>query len=447
MGNCLRTPSESPSTIRPSSPGISKNNSNEGKISESKEESFPDGQILPRPNLIIFSFSELKNATRQFRSDSILGGGGFGTVFKGWIDEKSFNPAKSSSKIAVAIKKLNPESSQGFQEWKSEVNFLGRLSHPNLVKLLGYCWEDRELLLVYEFMPRGSLENHLFRKGSAFEPLSWSIRLKIAIGAARGLAFLHALEKQIIYRDFKASNILLDLDYNAKISDFGLAKNGPTSGKSHVSTRVIGTYGYAAPEYVATGHLYVKSDVYGFGVVLLEMLSGERALDDSRPNGQQNLMEWAKPKLNDLRKLRRVMDRRLGGQYPSKGALQAAQLTLRCLSSDQKNRPSMKEVVFTLEKISAIKDKPKTTSGRNHHGSPINPKIDGIGAGARSPINPKIDGNGAPSNRKINGNGVVARSPINPKIDGNGAGARSPIHRKLDGNGAGARPLQLSPRR
>ncbi|KAL5984379.1 putative serine/threonine-protein kinase pix13, partial [Asimina triloba] len=378
-------------------------------FSSSLEEVCPSGQILPTPNLKIFTFAELKSATRNFKPDTVLGEGGFGRVFKGWVDEKTFAPTKIGCGMVIAVKKLNPESMQGLQEWQSEVNFLGRLSHPNLVKLLGYCLDEKELLLVYEFMPRGSLENHLFRRGGAVQPIPWALRLKIAIDAARGLAFLHTSEKQIIYRDFKASNILLDSDYSAKISDFGLAKNGPSAGDSHVTTRVMGTYGYAAPEYVATGHLYVKSDVYGFGVVLLEMLSGERALDTNRPSGQHNLVDWAKPYLSERRKLARVMDPRLEGQYPSKGAFQAAQLTLRCLASEPKNRPSMKEVVETLEQIQAIKDKapamkekpkqskPGAARPALHHQAPhqhhpampnrslINSNGNGVGSRARAP--------------------------------------------------------------
>ncbi|KAL5181199.1 putative serine/threonine-protein kinase PIX13 [Glycine soja] len=168
------------------------------------------------------------------------------------------------------------------------------------------------------------------------EPLSWDTRLKITIGAARGLAYLHTSEKQIIYRDFKASDPLLDVDYNAKISDFGLAKLGSSGGDSHVSTRIMGTYGYAAPEYVATGHLHVKSDVYGFGVVLLEMLTGMRAFDRNRPIEQQNLVEWAKPSLSDKSKLKSIMDERIEGQYSTKAALKAAQITLKCLERNPK---------------------------------------------------------------------------------------------------------------
>ncbi|KAL5217907.1 hypothetical protein ABZP36_018591 [Zizania latifolia] len=319
------------------------------------------GLVLDVPRLRVFTLAELRAVTRGFKPEMVLGEGGFGTVYKGWADERTLNPAKSSAGVVVAVKKLNPESVQGLHEWQSEVNFLGRLMHPNLVRLLGYCSEDRELLLVYEFMPRGSLENHLFRRGAAFEPLSWSIRIKIAIGAARGLAFLHSSERQIIYRDFKASNILLDADYAPKLSDFGLAKNGPIAGKSHVTTRVVGTYGYAAPEYVATGHLYVKSDVYCFGVVLLELLTGLRAHDLNRPSHQHNLVEWARPYLARGRKLTGLMDQRLAGNYPPKAALRAAKLANRCLCGDPKSRPSMNDVVAALKEIESIET---ATKGR-----------------------------------------------------------------------------------
>ncbi|KAF5753101.1 putative serine/threonine-protein kinase cx32 [Tripterygium wilfordii] len=394
MGNCFGSsnshhPNPSFSSNYPQTPGTSNNgtsstttdlfttNSSAGKSrffseeqasettkedEEEKEEveewSARKGRILKSPNLKVFTFAELKFATKNFRGDSLLGQGGFGKVYRGWVDEKTLAPSKSSTGMIVAIKKLNSESVQGFDEWQSEVNFLGRLSHPNLVKLLGYCWEDTELLLVYEFMPKGSLENHLFRRNPAIEPLSWELRLKIAIGAAHGLAFLHSSDKKVIYRDFKASNILLDANYTAKISDFGLAKLGPSGGESHVTTRVMGTYGYAAPEYIATGHLYVKSDVYGFGVVLLEMLTGLRALDTKRPSGQQNLVEWLKADLSHKRKLKTMIDGRIEGQCSSKAVWQAAQITLKCLEPDPKSRPSMKEVVEVLERIEAM-EKPK----------------------------------------------------------------------------------------
>nr|VDD59345.1 unnamed protein product [Brassica oleracea] len=313
-----------------------------------------EGEILQSPNLKSFSFSELKSATRNFRPDSVLGEGGFGCVFKGWIDEKSLSATRPGTGLVIAVKKLNQDGWQGHQEWLAEVNYLGQFSHGHLVKLIGYCLEDEHRLLVYEFMPRGSLENHLFRRGLYFQPLSWKLRLKVALGAARGLAFLHSSETRVIYRDFKTSNILLDSDYNAKLSDFGLAKDGPVGDKSHVSTRVIGTHGYAAPEYMATGHLTTKSDVYSFGVVLLELLSGRRAVDKNRPSGERNLVEWAKPYLANKRKIFRVIDARLQDQYSMEEACKVATLSLRCLTTEIKLRPNMSEVVSHLEHIQSL---------------------------------------------------------------------------------------------
>lgn len=301
-----------------------------------------------------FTFNDLKLATRNFRPESLLGEGGFGCVFKGWIEENGTAPVKPGTGLTVAVKTLNHDGLQGHKEWLAEVNFLGDLVHPNLVKLIGYCIEDDQRLLVYEFMPRGSLENHLFRRSL---PLPWSIRMKIALGAAKGLAFLHEeAERPVIYRDFKTSNILLDADYNAKLSDFGLAKDGPEGDKTHVSTRVMGTYGYAAPEYVMTGHLTSRSDVYSFGVVLLEMLTGRRSMDKNRPNGEHNLVEWARPHLGERRRFYRLIDPRLEGHFSIKGAQKAAQLAAHCLSRDPKARPLMSEVVEALKPLPNLKD-------------------------------------------------------------------------------------------
>ncbi|CAI0386747.1 unnamed protein product [Linum tenue] len=303
-----------------------------------------------------FTFNDLKLATRNFRPESLLGEGGFGCVFKGWIEENGTAPVKPGTGLTVAVKTLNHDGLQGHKEWLAEVNYLGDLVHPNLVKLIGYCIEDDQRLLVYEFMPRGSLENHLFRRSL---PLPWSIRMKIALGAAKGLAFLHEeAERPVIYRDFKTSNILLDAveDYNAKLSDFGLAKDGPEGDKTHVSTRVMGTYGYAAPEYVMTGHLTSRSDVYSFGVVLLEMITGRRSMDKNRPNGEHNLVEWARPHLGERRRFYRLIDPRLEGHFSIKGAQKAAQLAAHCLSRDPKARPLMSEVVEVLKPLPNLKD-------------------------------------------------------------------------------------------
>ncbi|CAL5420486.1 unnamed protein product [Camellia sinensis] len=304
-------------------------------------------------HVIAFTLFELETITKSFRSDYILGEGGFGTVYKGYIDENVRVGLKS---LPVAVKVLNKDGLQGHREWLTEVNFLGQLRHPNLVKLIGYCCEDDHRLLVYEFMFRGSLENHLFRKpflrnAEATVPLSWARRMMIALGAAKGLAFLHNAERPVIYRDFKTSNILLDSDYTAKLSDFGLAKAGPQGDETHVSTRVMGTYGYAAPEYVMTGHLTARSDVYSFGVVLLELLTGRKSVDKTRPSREQSLVDWARPKLNDKRKLLQIIDPRLENQYSVRAAQKACSLAYYCLSQNPKARPLMSDVVETLEPL------------------------------------------------------------------------------------------------
>ncbi|KAK1414092.1 hypothetical protein QVD17_29832 [Tagetes erecta] len=297
-------------------------------------------------NLDIFTYDEMRMSTKLFRPDQVLGEGGFGVVYKGVIDE---NVRSGYAKTEVAVKELDPEGIQGDREWLAEVNYLGQLRHPNLVKLIGYCCEEDHRLLVYEYMASGSLEKHLFRRVCA--TLTWSRRMKIALDAAKGLAFLHDAERPIIYRDFKTSNILLDADFNAKLSDFGLAKDGPMGDQTHVSTRVMGTYGYAAPEYVMTGHLTARSDIYGFGVVLLEMLIGRRAMDKSRPSREHNLVEWARPLLVHNKKLVRILDPRMEGQYSTKTAIKVANLAYQCLSQNPKGRPVMTQVVETLESV------------------------------------------------------------------------------------------------
>ncbi|KAL5710803.1 hypothetical protein ACHQM5_021320 [Ranunculus cassubicifolius] len=291
-----------------------------------------------------FSFKELKKATRNFCPDTSLGFGGFGEVFKGWIDDKKLTATKPGRGTSVAIKILNVNGFQGQKEWLTEIKYLGRLYHPNLVKLCGYCLDDQERLLVYEFMPRGSLDNHLFR----IIP-----RMRIALGAAKGLAFLHMADINVIHRGVQCSNILLDSNFNAKLSDFGLARDGPTDGTSHVSTRVVSSNGYPAPEYLVTGHLTAKSDIYGFGVILLELLSGRRAFDTNRPSGEHNLVRWAKPRLSDNR-ISSVVDGLLDGQYSLKNVRTAGRLALKCLDNDPKLRPNMEEVVTALRQLQEL---------------------------------------------------------------------------------------------
>ncbi|EYU35959.1 hypothetical protein ABFS82_14G223300 [Erythranthe guttata] len=309
-------------------------------------------------NLKSFTSNDLKNATKSFSADSLIGEGGFGYVFKGWINETTLAPSKPGTGTVVAVKKLKPQSFQGHREWLNEVKCLGQLQHENLVKLIGYCSESKNRMLVYEFMPKGSLENHLFKRG--VQPMAWCTRMQIAIDIARGLTFLHSLNANIIYRDLKASNILIDSKFRAKLSDFGLARKGPSGDGTHVSTRVVGTMGYAAPEYVASGHLTAKSDVYSFGVVLLELISGKRAMGDETIGGAEGtLVDWAKQYLGDGRQVSRIMDTKLRGEYPKRGAQASSSLALRCLFNDPKNRPSMVEVLADLEQQLALQTSPQ----------------------------------------------------------------------------------------
>lgn len=303
-------------------------------------------------NLRVFSYSEMRQATNDFSRMLKIGEGGFGSVYKG-----SIKPAAgdgTSEATVVAIKKLNRDGLQGHKQWVAEVQFLGVLEHPNLVKLIGYCAVDGERgiqrLLVYEFMLNRSLEDHLFNR--AFPPLPWKTRLHIILGAAEGLAYLHeGMEVQVIYRDFKASNVLLDENFRPKLSDFGLAREGPMVGHTHVSTAVVGTFGYAAPDYIETGHLTAKSDVWSFGVVLYEMLTGRRSLERNRPKTEQRLLEWVQQYPADSKKFGLIMDPRLEKEYSINEARKIGRLADNCLSKSSKDRPKMSQVVERLKQI------------------------------------------------------------------------------------------------
>ncbi|PWA33920.1 protein kinase superfamily protein [Artemisia annua] len=300
--------------------------------------------------LRVFTYPELKQATNDFTRLRKIGEGGFGCVYKG-----SIKPVDGKGDpIVVAVKKLNSDGFQGHKQWVAEVQFLGVVDHPNLVKLVGYCAMDGERgiqrLLVYEFMPNKSLEDHLFSKSR--EALPWKKRLQIMLGAAQGLAYLHEeLEAQVIFRDFKTSNILLDEDFNPKLSDFGLAREGPTEGNTHVSTAVMGTHGYAAPDYIETGHLTAKSDVWSFGIVLYEILTGRRSLERNRPKEDQKLLDWVRRYPIDSKKFGIILDPRLEAKYSLTAARKIAKLADTCLLKSAKDRPKMSQVVESLKQI------------------------------------------------------------------------------------------------
>ncbi|KAG5243342.1 hypothetical protein OIU76_009748 [Salix suchowensis] len=301
-------------------------------------------------NLRAFTVSELKSATKNFSRSVMVGEGGFGCVYKGSI-KSTEDP---TTKLEIAVKQLGKRGMQGHKEWITEVNVLGVVEHPNLVKLVGYCADEDERgmqrLLVYEFMPRGSVDDHLSIRSD--KPLPWAMRLRIAQDAARGLKYLHEeMDFQIIFRDFKSSNILLDEQWNAKLSDFGLARLGPSEGLTHVSTAVVGTMGYAAPEYIQTGRLTSKSDVWSYGVFLYELITGRRPLDRNRPKSEQKLLEWIRPYLSDAKKFKQIVDPRIEQKDILKSAHKLANIANRCLVRNPKSRPTMGEVLEMMNLI------------------------------------------------------------------------------------------------
>lgn len=312
-----------------------------------------------------FTYHQLEVATKNFREDCFLGEGGFGRVYKGHLDD---------SEQVVAIKQLDRNGLQGNKEFLVEVLMLSLLHHPNLVSLIGYCADGDQRLLVYEYMPLGSLEDHLHDVPPNKKPLDWNARMKIAAGAAKGLEYLHdTANPPVIYRDLKCSNILLGEGYYAKLSDFGLAKLGPVGDKTHVSTRVMGTYGYCAPEYAMTGQLTVKSDIYSFGVVLLEIITGRKAIDSTKSAREQNLVAWARPLFKDRKKFAEMADPKLKGLYPMRGLYQALAVAAMCVQEQSTLRPLISDVVTALTYLATLTYKPEPEPVQSSNMAPNTP--------------------------------------------------------------------------
>ncbi|XP_061344207.1 probable serine/threonine-protein kinase PBL23 [Gastrolobium bilobum] len=303
---------------------------------------FANLQIVAEDGLRVFTFKQLHSATGGFSKSNVIGHGGFGLVYRGVLNDGR----------KVAIKFMDQAGKQGEEEFKVEVELLTRLHSPYLLALLGYCSDSNHKLLVYEFMANGGLQEHLYPiSNSNVTPmkLDWETRLRIALEAAKGLEYLHEhVSPPVIHRDFKSSNILLDKKFHAKVSDFGLAKIGPDGAGGHVSTRVLGTQGYVAPEYALTGHLTTKSDVYSYGVVLLELLTGRVPVDMKRPPGEGVLVSWALPLLTDREKVVEIMDPALEGQYSMKEVIQVAAIAVMCVQPEADYRPLMADVVQSL---------------------------------------------------------------------------------------------------
>ncbi|KAK1380096.1 receptor-like cytoplasmic kinase 176 [Heracleum sosnowskyi] len=316
--------------------------------------------LIMTANMKRFSLAELRSTTRGFSPDMMLAEGNFGKVFMGWLDEDTLAPMSIGIGMAVAIKRFNPD--EKLKAMQTEVDLCGRFYHPNLVKLLGVCSEGREFLIVYECAPKGSLERYAYKDNG--KSLSWVIWFKILIGAARYLAFLHSSDDHIIFCDFRLANILLDGDFNPKIFDSGRARCGSADGDTlmtgipYLSAQYCAvSEGYLSPEYKEDGRLSSKNDVYAFGVVMLEILTGMRVVDVNRRN-KKNLVDKARPILACERKFKTVVNPKLLEQrYCPKGVdsilSDVPALALRCLDLDPKKRPSMRKVVEILEEIHA----------------------------------------------------------------------------------------------
>ncbi|KAL1809594.1 hypothetical protein ACET3Z_026584 [Daucus carota] len=298
-----------------------------------------DISLLPSVRNLKFSVEEIKLATNNFDKNSVIGTGGFGNVYKGYMKKGT---------CPVAIKRLNPSSRQGAHEFHTEITILSNLRHRHLVPLIGCCDDTGEMILVYEYMDHGTLRAHLY--GGDNPPLSWKQRLQICIDAAKGLHYLHAgAERIIIHRDVKSTNILLDEKMVAKVSDFGLSKMGPSDASvTHMSTIVKGSFGYLDPEYYLRRQLTTKSDVYSFGVVLFEVLCARPVIMQDLPYEQMNLAEWSR---NCYRNglLREIVDKNVVGQITVESLNKFGEVGYNCLRDHGIDRPTMSDVVSGLE--------------------------------------------------------------------------------------------------
>uniref|UniRef100_A0A0E0ALK2 Protein kinase domain-containing protein n=1 Tax=Oryza glumipatula TaxID=40148 RepID=A0A0E0ALK2_9ORYZ len=283
------------------------------------------------------SLKSIQNATCNFKT--LIGEGGFGSVYRGTLAHGE----------EVAVKVRSTSSTQGTREFNNELRLLSAVRHDNLVPLIGYCCEKDQEILVYPFMSNGSLQDRLYGEASKRKVLDWPTRLSVCIGAARGLAHLHGFAGRcIIHRDVKSSNILLDHSMCGKVADFGFSKYAPQEGDSNASMEVRGTAGYLDPEYYSTQSLSTKSDVFSFGVVLLEIVTGREPLDVQRPRDEWSLVEWAKPYIREYR-IEEIVDPGIKGQYCSEAMWRVLEVASACTEPFSTFRPSMEDVVRELE--------------------------------------------------------------------------------------------------
>ncbi|CAL9155285.1 unnamed protein product [Musa hybrid cultivar] len=296
------------------------------------------------PTWRVFSLKELHSATNNFNYDNKLGEGGFGSVYWGQLWNGS----------QIAVKRLKTWSSKAEMEFAVEIEILARVRHPNLLTLRGYCAEGKERLIVYDYMPNLSLLSHLHGQQAAGCLLDWGRRMSIAIGSAEGIAYLHHhATPHIIHRDIKASNVLLDSEFQARVADFGFAKLIP-DGATHVTTGVKGTLGYLAPEYAMLGKAKESCDVYSFGILLLELASGRKPIDQSSLTSNHSIAEWALP-LARKQRFKEIADPKLNGHFVKEELRRMVLTALVCAQSKPEKRPIMLDVVDLLKGVSKEK--------------------------------------------------------------------------------------------
>lgn len=295
-----------------------------------------DGKEKEKKGWRTFSLKELHAATNNFNYDNKLGEGGFGSVYWGQLWDGS----------QIAVKRLKVWSDRAEMEFAVEVEILGRARHKNLLSLRGYCAEGQERLIVNDFMPNLSLLSHLH--GHHSEDLDWARRMKIAVGAAEGIAYLHHhATPHIIHRDIKASNILLDSDFEAQVADFGFARLIP-DGATHVTTKVKGTLGYLAPEYAMFGKASESCDVYSFGILLLELCSGRKSIERMSATSKRTITDWALPLVRE-NKFDEIADPKLSGKYVAEELRRLVLVGLICAQDGKERRPNMLAVVDLLK--------------------------------------------------------------------------------------------------
>ncbi|KAI8559622.1 hypothetical protein RHMOL_Rhmol04G0187600 [Rhododendron molle] len=322
-----------------------------GAFSLCKQKTETQTQEIATSNVRLFSYNSLRSATRDFHPSNRIGGGGFGVVYRGVLRDGTH----------AAIKCLSAESKQGTTEFLTEINMISTIRHPNLVELIGCCVEGSVRILVYEYLENNSLANALLGSKGKHVALDWPIRAAICLGTASGIAFLHEeAEPHIVHRDVKASNILLDGSFLPKIGDFGLAKLFPDN-VTHISTRVAGTVGYLAPEYALLGQLTKKADVYSFGVLVLEVISGRSSSKAAFGEDLLVLVEWTW-KLTEEGRLLDIVDPELS-EYPEKEVMRFIKVALFCTQAASHQRPDMKQVVVMLSKEVNLNEKLLTEPG------------------------------------------------------------------------------------